>query len=166
MVNDALDTHARGELGLTETNAAKPLQAAIFSALSFFCRCSVTFSGGMAVPGTAGFYIYYYLHPSFTGRARLSLCDCQQSLSLQGDRQNYLLERAGDAFVDGSGSSRRTGIALTSRLILSKVKSPHCTRLKRVLSFILPEKESTDDTIVRCFLFRLHTLSASRVGLK
>ncbi len=42
MVNDALDTHAREELGLTETNAAKPLQAAIFSALSF--------SAGAALP--------------------------------------------------------------------------------------------------------------------
>ena len=35
MVKDALDTHAREELGLTETNAAQPLQAACFSALSF-----------------------------------------------------------------------------------------------------------------------------------
>lgn len=35
MVKDALDTHAREELGLTATNSAKPLQAAIFSALSF-----------------------------------------------------------------------------------------------------------------------------------
>lgn len=42
MVNDALDTHAREELGLTETNSAKPLQAAIFSALSF--------SAGAALP--------------------------------------------------------------------------------------------------------------------
>lgn len=35
MVKDALDAHAREELGLTDTNAAQPLQAAIFSALSF-----------------------------------------------------------------------------------------------------------------------------------
>lgn len=42
MVKDALDTHAREELGLTETNAAQPLQAASFSALSF--------SAGAALP--------------------------------------------------------------------------------------------------------------------
>ena len=34
MVKDALDTHAREELGLTDTNSARPLQAAVFSALS------------------------------------------------------------------------------------------------------------------------------------
>lgn len=35
MTKDALDAHAREELGLTGTNAAQPLQAALFSALSF-----------------------------------------------------------------------------------------------------------------------------------
>lgn len=35
MAKDALDAHAREELGLTETNSPQPLQAAIFSALSF-----------------------------------------------------------------------------------------------------------------------------------
>ncbi len=33
--HDALDAHARDELGITETGAAKPVQAAIASALSF-----------------------------------------------------------------------------------------------------------------------------------
>lgn len=35
MIKDALGAHAREELGLTETNFAQPLQAALFSALSF-----------------------------------------------------------------------------------------------------------------------------------
>ncbi|HAT2611270.1 VIT family protein [Phytobacter ursingii] len=35
MMKDALDAHAREELGLTGTNSAQPLQAAIFSAGSF-----------------------------------------------------------------------------------------------------------------------------------
>jgi VIT1/CCC1 family predicted Fe2+/Mn2+ transporter len=35
MAKDALDAHAREELGLTETNSAQPLQAAMFSAFSF-----------------------------------------------------------------------------------------------------------------------------------
>ena len=35
MAKDALDAHAREELGLTQTNSAQPLQAAIFSAFSF-----------------------------------------------------------------------------------------------------------------------------------
>lgn len=35
MEKDALGAHAREELGLTETNSAKPLQAALFSAVSF-----------------------------------------------------------------------------------------------------------------------------------
>lgn len=34
-MKDALDAHAREELGLTGTHSAKPLQAAIFSAGSF-----------------------------------------------------------------------------------------------------------------------------------
>lgn len=40
MVKDALDAHAREELGLTDINSAQPLQAAVFSALSFpLVRC-------------------------------------------------------------------------------------------------------------------------------
>ncbi|EFL7025936.1 VIT family protein [Escherichia coli] len=35
MARNALDAHAREELGLTDTNSAQPLQAAVFSALSF-----------------------------------------------------------------------------------------------------------------------------------
>lgn len=35
MIKDALGSHAREELGLTGTNSAQPLQAALFSALSF-----------------------------------------------------------------------------------------------------------------------------------
>jgi vacuolar iron transporter family protein len=35
MAHDALDAHARDELGITETLSAKPLQAALASALSF-----------------------------------------------------------------------------------------------------------------------------------
>lgn len=35
MAHDALDAHAREELGLTDTNSARPLQAALFSAVSF-----------------------------------------------------------------------------------------------------------------------------------
>ncbi len=35
MAKDALEAHAREELGLTDTHSARPLQAAIFSAVSF-----------------------------------------------------------------------------------------------------------------------------------
>lgn len=42
MVHDALSAHARDELGLSETTAARPLQAAITSA--------VTFTAGAAAP--------------------------------------------------------------------------------------------------------------------
>lgn len=35
MIKNALGAYAREELGLTETNSAQPLQAALFSALSF-----------------------------------------------------------------------------------------------------------------------------------
>ena len=35
MAHDALDAHARDELGISETTAARPVQAAIVSALSF-----------------------------------------------------------------------------------------------------------------------------------
>ncbi len=42
MAHDALEAHARDELGITDTQRARPLQAAIASALSF--------SGGAALP--------------------------------------------------------------------------------------------------------------------
>ena len=35
MAHDALETHARDELGITEVSAARPIQAAVFSAISF-----------------------------------------------------------------------------------------------------------------------------------
>lgn len=35
MAKDALEAHAREELGLTDTHSARPLQAALFSAVSF-----------------------------------------------------------------------------------------------------------------------------------
>jgi VIT1/CCC1 family predicted Fe2+/Mn2+ transporter len=35
MAQDALDAHAREELGLSDINSARPFQAALFSALSF-----------------------------------------------------------------------------------------------------------------------------------
>ena len=35
MAHDALGAHARDELGITETQAARPIQAAVFSAGSF-----------------------------------------------------------------------------------------------------------------------------------
>ena len=47
---DALGAHAREELGLTDTNAARPLQAAAVSALTFSASAAVPLAGAMLAP--------------------------------------------------------------------------------------------------------------------
>ena len=49
--NDALDAHARDELGLTETNAANPVQAAAASALSFLSGGIAPLAAALLFPG-------------------------------------------------------------------------------------------------------------------
>lgn len=41
MAHDALDAHAKDELGLSETHSARPLQAALASAAAFVCGAAV-----------------------------------------------------------------------------------------------------------------------------
>lgn len=53
MEKDALGAHAREELGLTDTNSAHPLQAAIFSAISF--------SAGAVLPIIVAWLVPYTL---------------------------------------------------------------------------------------------------------
>ena len=60
MVKDALDAHAREELGLTDINSAQPLQ-------EFFRWCGVTLNRGMALPSETGFFVDNPFHPFFTG---------------------------------------------------------------------------------------------------
>ena len=55
MVKDALDTHAREELGLTDTNSARPLQAAVFSALSFSAGATLPLVVAWLSPATLVF---------------------------------------------------------------------------------------------------------------
>ena len=47
---DALGTHAREDVGITDTLAARPLQAAVTSAVSFFAGGSVPLAVGSFVP--------------------------------------------------------------------------------------------------------------------
>ena len=48
--NDALKAHARDEIGLTEMNEAKPLQASIASALSFTLGAIIPVVGILLLP--------------------------------------------------------------------------------------------------------------------
>jgi VIT1/CCC1 family predicted Fe2+/Mn2+ transporter len=61
MVKDALDTHAREELGLTDTNSARPLQAAVFSALSFSAGATLPLVVAWLSPATLVFLCYSLL---------------------------------------------------------------------------------------------------------
>ena len=52
MSRDALGSHARDELGITETLKAKPLQAAMASAISFAVGAVIPFSASVLAPLT------------------------------------------------------------------------------------------------------------------
>lgn len=129
MVKDALDTHAREELGLTDTNSAPPAGCRFLGA-EFFRWRNVAFSRCMAFSSNAGFSLCYSLLPFFTGCSWLYIFNCQQSLSCQGYRQNYFLEHPGDVFVDGNRSSCRAGIVLIDGLTRRKEKYLACGGLK------------------------------------
>ncbi len=130
MVKDALDTHAREELGLTDTNSARPLQAAVFSALSFSAGATLPLVVAWLSPATLVF-LFVILSSLFSlVRSWLYIFSCQQSLSCQGDRQNYFLEHPGDVFVDGNRSSCRAGIVLIDCLTRRKEKYLACGGLK------------------------------------
>jgi VIT1/CCC1 family predicted Fe2+/Mn2+ transporter len=53
MAHDALGAHVRDELGLSESAAAQPLQAAFFSALTFTIGAALPLSVAWVVPGSA-----------------------------------------------------------------------------------------------------------------
>jgi hypothetical protein len=82
MKKDALDAHAREELGLTATNSARPLQAALFSAGAFLpvrrCphRC-------LARSRSAGFVLYYSFDPVITCGPGLYILGGEQSQSVR-----------------------------------------------------------------------------------
>jgi vacuolar iron transporter family protein len=52
MLQDALGTHARDELGITETLRARPIQAAFASALSFITGAVVPIAGALLAPAS------------------------------------------------------------------------------------------------------------------
>lgn len=56
MRHDALETHARDELGMSETSSAKPLQAAIASALTFTTGGAIPMIMAMLFPGASVLY--------------------------------------------------------------------------------------------------------------
>jgi len=52
MSNDALETHARDELGITETLRARPIQAAFASAFSFVAGAVILIAAALLAPST------------------------------------------------------------------------------------------------------------------
>ena len=65
MAHDALAAHARDELGITKTSAAKPLQAALASALSF--------AAGAALPLAVAIFAHQHVIVYVSGVALASL---------------------------------------------------------------------------------------------
>ncbi|NIG16153.1 VIT family protein [Pantoea sp. Cy-640] len=57
MKHDALDAHTRDELGISDISAARPLQAALFSAGSFTVGAVIPLVVALAYPGIAGIVI-------------------------------------------------------------------------------------------------------------
>lgn len=53
MAHDALAAHARDELGITETGTARPIEAALFSAISFSAGAGVPLVAAAVAPETA-----------------------------------------------------------------------------------------------------------------
>ncbi|AUP76460.1 hypothetical protein CWS02_08795 [Enterobacter sp. EA-1] len=113
MAHDALDAHAREELGLTDTNSARPLQAALFSAVSFSAGAVLPV---MVAPVNTCWVcsaVGYPLHAVVPGGTRIHFIRCREGASGDGNYQNYVLERAGDGAFDGSrfACRPRAGIA-------------------------------------------------------
>ncbi|MBJ6727165.1 VIT1/CCC1 transporter family protein [Geomesophilobacter sediminis] len=52
MTSDALGTHTRDELGISETTRSRPIQAAITSALSFAVGAAIPFAAALLAPST------------------------------------------------------------------------------------------------------------------
>ncbi|MCP5075399.1 MAG: VIT family protein [Rhodobacteraceae bacterium] len=50
MEHDALEAHARDELGIMELNQARPMQAAVFSAAAFIAGAALPIAGILVVP--------------------------------------------------------------------------------------------------------------------
>ena len=71
MAKDALEAHAREELGLTDTHSARPLQAAIFSAVSF--SAGVTLDRCSAIASKTDCYRDFPIHSLFSGCSWLFL---------------------------------------------------------------------------------------------
>jgi vacuolar iron transporter family protein len=57
MAHDALEAHARDELGITTTNRARPIQAAIASAASFGVGAALPLVVAVLTPGTMLLYL-------------------------------------------------------------------------------------------------------------
>lgn len=57
MEHDALAAHARDELGITETSTAKPIQAAVFSAVSFSLGAALPLASAWLSPLTSVIWI-------------------------------------------------------------------------------------------------------------
>lgn len=66
MAHDALGAHARDELGLTETHSARPIQAAVASAVTFGIGAALPLVLAAAIP-------HSWLIPTVSGASLLSL---------------------------------------------------------------------------------------------
>lgn len=111
MVKDALDAHAREELGLTDINSAQPYRQLSFSALSFSAGAVLPLIVAWLSPLKLAFLLII-LSTLFSLAVLGYISSVLSKASCQGDHKNYVLEYHGYAFVYGDWSFCRAGPAL------------------------------------------------------
>ena len=112
MKKDALDAHAREELGADSYELCAAFAGGPLFGWELFCRCGVAPHRCLARSRSAGFVLYYSFDPVITCGPGLYILGGEQSQSGQGHHQDYLLEHYGHGFVDGNRSSCRASSVL------------------------------------------------------
>lgn len=114
MEKDALGAHAREELGLTETNSAQPLQAALFSAVSFSVGAILPLNRCVVSAARLYFCIHHSYHAFFTCYSWLYFFGSWQCISGKSHNKNYFLECHGNGLIDWCWAFRGSEFDLTA----------------------------------------------------
>ena len=109
MAKDALEAHARDELGISEVTTARPNQAALTSAVSFAAGAAMPLAMVLLMPRCHPGGRCFDRVADFSCAAWLGRCTGRWGKGRQGDIARYLLGRAGDGVDGGSWSDLRDG---------------------------------------------------------
>ena len=114
MAHDALGAHARDELGLSDTMSARPLQAALASALMFACGAALPIVTAALSPAAG-------VVPAVSGASLVCLAALGAIAARAGGaspwigaRARHVLGRAGD------GGHRRRGVAVRRGRVVTR----------------------------------------------